>query len=257
MRELVTIELTWEQVVEKMEDILSRILGVNLECSTTQDDTDFWGVKLGGYRMSLEEVEKVCDYVGADETERKDAYPSDESESTVGDFGVDIANKLLALCLGIHFKKYLVEDKSLLLIDCRKNETIRIYGELVCLDTLKSRNELLDFLYAEGANESSLLRFATDYKEHQNNGLFWKVPIKDQKHLGVFFVLVKEGVLYLPYDDADKTNGAIISFDDMKLADYSTVVSYLRRFHSYYSATNDVLNDLCGYLNKKEKSDDN
>lgn len=45
MRELVTIELTWEQVVEKMEDILSRILGVNLECSTTQDDTDFLGGK--------------------------------------------------------------------------------------------------------------------------------------------------------------------------------------------------------------------
>lgn len=254
MREIVTIELTWEQVVEKMEDILSRILGVNLECSTTQDDVDFWGVKLGGYRMSLEEVGKVCDYVGADESERKDAYPSDESESTVGDFGVDIANKLLALSLGIHFKKYLVEDKSLLLIDCRKNETIRIYGEPVCLDTLKSRNELLDFLYAEGANESSLLRFATDYEENQNNGLFWKIPIKDQNHLGVFFALVKEGVLYLPYDDADKTNGAIISFDDMKLADHSMVASYLRRFQSYYSATTDVLNDLCNYLNKKEKS---
>ena len=119
---------------------------------------------------------------------------------------------------------------------------------------MKSRNELLDFLYAEGANESSLLRFATDYKENQNNGLFWKIPIKDQDHLGAFFILVKEGVLYLPYDDADKIHGAIISFDDMKLADYSTVVSYLRRFQSFYSATTDVLNDLCNYLNKKEKS---
>lgn len=254
MKELVTIELTWEQVAEKMEDILGRILGVNLECSTTQDDTDFWGVKLGGYRMSLEEVGKVCDYVCADESERKDAYPSDEAESTVGDFGVEIANKLLALSLGIHFKKYLVEDKCLLLIDCRKSETIRIYGESVCLDTLKSRNELLDFLYAEGANESSLLRFATDYKENQNNGLFWKIPIKDQDHLGAFFILVKEGVLYLPYDDADKIHGAIISFDDMKLADYSTVVSYLRSFQSFYGSTTDVLNDLRNYLNKKEKS---
>ena len=70
MRELVTIELTWEQVAEKMEEILGRILGVNLECSTTQDDTDFWGVKLSGYRLSLEEVGKVCDYVCADVSER-------------------------------------------------------------------------------------------------------------------------------------------------------------------------------------------
>lgn len=160
----------------------------------------------------------------------------------------------MSLSLGIHFKKYLVEDKGLLLIDCRKSETIRIYGEPVCLDTLKSRNELLDFLYTEGANESSLLRFATDYKENPNNGLFWKIPIKDQNHLGAFFILVKEGVLYLPYDDADKTNGAVISFDDMKLADHSMVVSYLRRFQSFYSATTDVLNDLCKYLSKKEKN---
>ena len=56
MRQLTTIELTWKQVEEKMEEILLRILSVGFDCSTTKDDTDFWGVKLGGSRLNIEQI---------------------------------------------------------------------------------------------------------------------------------------------------------------------------------------------------------
>lgn len=256
MRQLTTIELTWKQVEEKMEEIFLRILGVGFDCSTTRDDTDFWGVKLGGSRLNIEQVEAVCNYVSAAPYERKDAYPSDESEETVGDFGVDIANKLLALSLGITFKKFLVQDDCLLLIDCVKSEKILIRGESIAFASLKSKNELLNYLYENGANEYSLLTFATDYEEHRNNGLFWNVPIKNKSHLGAFFVIVKEGILYLPYDDADKINGAIFNFDGMKLSDCATAVSYLRKLQYDYSDTQDRMSDICQYLSMKEKNDD-
>ena len=42
MKELITIELTWEQVEEKMSEILRRILDIGFECTTSQDDIDFW-----------------------------------------------------------------------------------------------------------------------------------------------------------------------------------------------------------------------
>ena len=112
MKELITIELTWEQVEEKMSEILRRILDIGFECTTSQDDTDFWGVKLGGYRMSIDEVDTVCNFVNATPAERKDAYPSDESEKTVGDFGVDIANKLLGISLGISFNRFLFRTNA-------------------------------------------------------------------------------------------------------------------------------------------------
>ena len=256
MRQLTTIELTWRQVEEKMEEILLRILGVGFDCSTTRDDTDFWGVKFGGSRLSIEQVDAVCNYVNATLSERKDAYPSEKSEETVGDFGVDIANKLLALSLGITFKKFLVQDDCLLLIDCTKSEKILIRGESITFDTLKSKNELLEYLYANGANEHSLLVFATDYEEHRNNGLFWNVPIKNKSHLGAFFVVVREGILYLPYDDADKVHGAIFNFDGMKLSDRATAVSYLRKLQYDYNDTQDRMSDICQYLSMKENNDD-
>ena len=252
MRQFTTIELTWNTVIEKLEGILRKILDKNIECKVTQDDTDFWGVGFLNYRMSIPEVEKICVYVNATEEERKDAYPS-ENETSVADLGVDIANKLLSMSLGISFTKFLVETDCLLLINCEKNERIRIGGDWIPLDKLKSIQELTEFFYAESANSTSLFRFATEYKNRFSNELLWHFPLRSGKHLGAYFLVVKEGVLFLPYDDADKVNGPIFNLDAMRLVDMNTVRWNMSRLEAYYLDAKEALIDIEAYLFEKEK----
>lgn len=256
MKELITIELTWEQVEEKMSEILRRILDIGFECTTSQDDTDFWGVKLGGYRMSIDEVDTVCNFVNATPAERKDAYPSDESEKTVGDLGVDIANKLLGISLGISFNRFLVQDECLLLIDCKKSESIRIEGNEILFDELKSRNELLDYLVQHSPNERSLFMFAAEYHTRFKNELIWHFPLRSGKHLGAFFVLVKEGILFVPYDDADKVNGGVFNLDAIRMTDRETIRWNINRLESLYCVGKDALHDLEAFLLKQEKKNE-
>lgn len=41
-----------------------------------------------------------------------------------------------------------------------------------------------------------------------HNELCWQYPISDGKHLGTYIALVKEGVLSLPYNDANKVDAS-------------------------------------------------
>lgn len=64
---------------------------------------------------------------------------------------------------------------------------------------MKSKDELMHWLVEHGANHLQLMDFCSDYMAKYCNELCWQYPISDGKHLGTYIVLVKEGVLSLPY----------------------------------------------------------
>lgn len=66
-------------------------------------------------------------------------------------------------------------------------------------ESLKSKDELMHWLVEHGANHLQLMDFCSDYMAKYCNELCWQYPISDGKHLGTYIVLVKEGVLSLPY----------------------------------------------------------
>ena len=83
-------------------------------------------------------------------------------------------------------------------------KTIKINGAELDMEELRSRQELMAYFNENGPTHSALMDFCEEYREKYGNELCWSYPISDGKHLGTFLVLVKEGILSLPYDDADK-----------------------------------------------------
>ena len=145
MKEITTIQLSWDEVEEKAESLFVKILGKKITCNTTHDVYDFWGIGFFNYRMNIEEIEKICNYVNANEYERGEAFPM-SPDTHVRSFGGEIANKILAASMDMSFQKVLAIEDGLFLIGCVRKDRIRDVGIVQALRNKPSRDnrKLLD-----------------------------------------------------------------------------------------------------------------
>lgn len=125
------------------------------------------------------------------------------------------------------------------------------------LDELKSRQELLDYLQEKGPTHAALMNFCEEYRERYNNELCWPYPISDGKHLGTFFVLVKEGILSLPYDDADKVDYELFCMDDMRtFQDYADMEIFMDDWKMFHEDLMAAMTGMKNYLYEQEVQTD-
>lgn len=110
---------------------------------------------------------------------------------------------------------------------------VDVDSQMVFLDDLKSKDEVLAYFYENGPTHSALMDFCEDYRERYHNELCWNYPISDGRHLGAFFLLVKEGVLSLPYDDADKVDYELFCLDDVRFCDKESLSVFIEDWDSF------------------------
>ena len=189
---------------------LSRKLSILLEreiiCEATTDDYDYWALKCTNDRFSLADLCKLLSYVNASKEMVEWTIPSD-SDSTRG-IDVKLCNALLQDILHTGWKEQLVQDDAVYLIGVSQETlsfppsfpgilqigSLRIRAEL-----LWGKDELLEALGKDGNNYSALANLSGRNLDLFGNELYWHYPISDDLHTGVYFVLVREGVLCLPY----------------------------------------------------------
>lgn len=121
------------------------------------------------------------------------------------------------------------------------------------LEELKSRQELLDYFNGNGPTHSALMDFCEEYREKYGNELCWPYPISDGKHLGTFFVLVREGILSLPYDDADKVDYELFCMDDVALfQDYADMEIFMDDWKLFHNDLLQAMTAMRDYLYNQE-----
>lgn len=118
MKEVVAVQLSWEEVAEKVEDMLEKLLGKRISCFASRNDYDFWAVRFFGYKMYAEEIEKICNHVNANQSEREGAFPL--PGTWVRTFSGDIATKLLSVSMGVSCQRILATEDSLFLLGVEK-----------------------------------------------------------------------------------------------------------------------------------------
>ena len=96
--------------------------------------------------------------------------------------------------------------------------------------------------------------FCSDYMAKYCNELCWQYPISDGQHLGTYIVLVKEGVLSLPYDDADKSDGEIFCLDDICMFDAKDMETFITDWQSFSQDLQTAMESLWVMLKEKEVS---
>lgn len=218
IQECKTLKMSWAEASRLIGKRLDEILGHPIDCATSPDAYDYWSTGFLGYRMPLSELHFLLETMHLDDSEALDSLPDClEMVDSVDCFGMALSQSLLKSALGVQWEKESWNDEYLWLTTAPvpTQRGFRIGNVTLSPESLKSKDELMHWLVEHGANHLQLMDFCSDYMAKYCNELCWQYPISDGKHLGTYIVLVKEGVLSLPYDDADKFDGEIFCLDDI------------------------------------------
>ena len=79
---------------------------------------------------------------------------------------------------------------------------------------LLSKSEVLEYLREYGGDDRALAHIRDFYYKTFGNELIWRYPVSDGKHLGLFIVIIREGVISLPYDAVDREDGELLELSD-------------------------------------------
>lgn len=130
---------------------------------------------------------------------------------------------------------------------------ITISGIKLNMEDLKSRRELMAYLNENGLTHSALMDFCEEYREKYGNELCWCYPISDGKHLGAFLVLVREGILSLPYDEARKEDYEMFCMEDAVLfEDYAEMEIFMDDWNTFHADLFQAMTAMRDYLYNKE-----
>jgi len=97
------------------------------------------------------------------------------------------------------------------------------------IDTSKlfTQAEVLRLLEEGGEDFTALAPVRNRYHEDFGDELIWNFPISDGANGGIFFVLVREGVLGLPYDAVDTEVDELFALRKATLLNADTVQYYI------------------------------
>lgn len=227
-----TLRISWDNVTAMVSVMLCQILGRCSICVASYEDMDYWNIRLAEERLSKTEIAKLLDAVDASQDARIESLPQDDETSRC--LGMRLSALLLKRYLGQGWETAFINEDGLYLVNpdapelLPNLENVIRFGELrIRMDTLKSRQDLLDYLQKNGATHVALMDFCDDYREMYHNELCWPYPTSDGKHLGTFLVLVREGILSLPYDGADKEDYELFCPEDACMCDWDSLKIFL------------------------------
>lgn len=136
-------------------------------------------------------------------------------------------------------------------------KNIKIGSLELNLTELKSRQDLLDYFQENGSTHAALMDFCEEYREKYGNELCWPYPISEGKHLGTFLVLVKEGILSLPYDNADKDAYEIFCVEDaVMFQDYADMEIFMDDWKLFHDDLMAAMTGMKNYLYEQEVQTD-
>ncbi len=134
---------------------------------------------------------------------------------------------------------------------------IKINGAELDMEKLKSRQELMAYFNENSPTHSALMDFCEEYREKYGNELCWSYPISDGKHLGTFLVLVKEGILSLPYNDADKVGYELFCVDDVVMfEDYGDMEIFIDDWNTFHTDLLQAMKAMRDYLYNRKVVED-
>ena len=224
-----TRRLSWKTVSRILEDSVRNILGKTIQIRAWAEDTDYWGAVALNYRYSLEDLNSLLNAVHADDTVRTATLPVDDL--TTKSFGMELGELLLKRNLAAEWSDQHITDAVLWLLDYTSKQThpYTTTGLLNSLskDKLMSAEDVKDYLDRNGCSDRALSEIRESYYEEFGNELCWRYPISDEKHLGAFILVVREGFMHIPYDCMYTESYELLDMDDIVLHDAESLELFL------------------------------
>ena len=135
-------------------------------------------------------------------------------------------------------------------------------GSVGMLDARESGKRYLEFFafdlisdsieeHSKAAQLQFLAENGFDVVPYQNE-LCWCYPITDELHLGTFLLLVKEGVLSLPFNEVDSVDYELFCLEDACLCDAASINLLIADWYRFDSDLRHAMEGMRRYYEKKE-----
>lgn len=235
-----SLKLDLGKVSYYLQKLISEILNRNIVCAAKVESNDFWGVCIVNTRLSLSDLKLLLSFVNADDRTVEETMPEDAKSTHY--LGMLLSSKLLQKALNASWKEEYVTEKALWLIDVEyivlSNTEIDTNICFVCnraIDTrdLLSQQDIKSGLETGDADYNTLVNLCEEHQKKYGDHLLWHYPISDGEHSGVYFVLVKEGVMAIPYNSVDKDCFEWFVLSDIKLCSHLDMIDFISEWEEY------------------------
>lgn len=109
-------------------------------------------------------------------------------------------------------------------------------------EELPTKDEMIEMIWDGGGTDAALAELREKQHEQYGNELIWRYPISAGESAGGFIMPVREGVLWIPYDEMDKEEGEILLVDNAELLSEDACEIMADDYMSYAKELCDVLN---------------
>lgn len=251
-----TLKLSWEEIGTLTGTMISVVLKRDVTCRAAFDDYNYWTVSDTAGRFSHDDLDMLLDYVDADSEIRKIVFGFDSDTTEALD--MELSQALLKKKLSTSWARELVTEDGLWLVGIDAGRlnyagTITINGRIISMDTLWPKDKFVELLFEAGGFEADLSDLCDRYVKQYGNQLYWPYPISDGEYNGVYFVLVQEGVLCLPYDEIDKDEYEIFEEDGVRLLTAEEMGYFISDWKRESGELEKVMNSFLRYLKAKER----
>lgn len=252
-----TLKLDWKEASRLIAKCAGEIINRPVQGTARYEDGDYWGFQTSNAPFSIAEIDRLIGGVKGGREMQAEAVPVDSEESC--SIGERLSRALLEKELRQSWCHESATESALWLVNVREKRPA-VYKRMITvgphdiyLDTLRSKSELITYLHENGPTHTALMDFCADYREQYHNELCWSYPICDGLHLGTFFVLVKEGILALPYDDADKVDYELFCLDDARMCDGESMEDFLNDWDSFDLDLRSAMQSMKAFCRREEE----
>jgi len=255
-----TLKLAWHDVGILIADYIGQLLGRKVYGTANYEGSDYWDFCAKSERFSVSELDRLVSRVNGDKRMRCETIPSDSEDSY--SIGMRLSCAILERALRLSWNHMSMSETALWLVNVREirpttyKRVIDVGAHTIVLDELKSKDDTIAYLHENGPTHSTLMDFCEEYRERYHNELCWSYPISDGKHLGTFFLLVREGVLSLPYDDADKVDYELFCLDDARLCDKDSMSDFIDDWDTFERDLRSAMQSILAFYRREEEHDE-
>lgn len=255
------LRLTWGEVSYYISGFVSRYLGREIVCKATVEDGNYWDTAAVNTEFTKPEFRTLLSLVNADDFMYHESLPKDSDTSR--SLGMELSEALLKRVISSAWHCRSIHEDGLWLIGINEkcitlpeiNPNILLIDNCVVDTTmLISKDILMQKLEDSEGMCSDLSRICEENVVRFGNELYWHCPLPDSEHSGYYFVLVKEGVLTIPYNYVYDLNEELAE-GDASLCTWHEMIDFQRNWNEYADYTAHILDTMANYLRKRGGSD--
>ncbi len=257
---LSALKLPWDAISRYLETLISAILGRSFTCSTKGEDDDYWRTSVLCDTFTNVEIVRLVNAVNGDDNMLRHALPVDSTVSRSLEMG--LCQALLKRALKLDWENEFVSPDALFIIgkfpaapklpDVNQ-DLIHIDSATIDSSTLMSKDEFLEKLFDEGGTFTDLASLCEANETAYGTPLYWMHPFTDGEYNGCYFVLVREGVLVLSYDEISTCDHEIFIRDSAHLCYAEEMRCFLTEWNIRSTALIETITTLLSFLEQKKR----